>query len=223
MKEVHYENNSTCCRVVNSVFFTSQTALHIIWGTTTSTSDFLLHWWRYFKNLRFIQVKCSENHPPSGCFQLDVQKCPVALEALDDFQPLSPTLGTHTCPCQWNWWKFCLKKVCSTGLAPICFPSCITKCLFTFFSLCPTWTIKPLSHFAFISNQFYSLVHWLAQSFITLRFQKGKNVIKTPEDVEIHMLEFTVLQGCPLIWWIPWVLCMCVCVLISIFSSNGIY
>lgn len=133
MKEVFYENNWTHCRVFNSVFFTSHTTLHIIWGSTTSTSGFLLHWWRYFLKPRFIQVKCSENHPPSGCLQLDVQKCPVALEARDDFQPLSPTLGTHTCPCQWNWWKFCLKKVCSTGLAPICFPSCITKFLFTFF------------------------------------------------------------------------------------------
>lgn len=158
-----------------------------------------------------------ENHPPSGCFQFDVQKCPVALEALDDFQPLSPTLGTHTCPCQWNWWKFCLKKVCSIELAPICFPSCITKCLFTFFffsSLCPAWTINPLSHFAFISNQFHSLVHWLAQSFITLRYQKEKMPLKPLKMLKFICLNLQCFRGCPLIWWIPWVLCMCVFLLV---------
>lgn len=97
------------------------------------------------------------------------------------------------------------------------------KVLIYFFSLCPAWTIKPLSHFAFISNQFCSLVHWLAQSFITLRYQKGKMAFKPLKMLKFICLSLQCCRGCPLIWWIPWFLCMCVCVLISIFSSNGIY
>lgn len=84
------------------------------------------------------------------------------------------------------------------------------KVLIYFFLLCPAWTIKPLSHFAFISNQFQSLVHWLAQSFITLRYQKGKMPLKPLKMLKFICLNLQCFRGCPLIWWIPWVLCMCV-------------
>lgn len=71
--------------------------LHIsphLMGVCSFKPGFLLFWWRSCKT-RFLEVKCSENHPPSGCFKFDVQKCPVALETPDDFQPLSPWEHMH--------------------------------------------------------------------------------------------------------------------------------
>lgn len=138
-------------------------------------------------------MKCSENHSPLGCFQFDVQKCPRALETLDDFQSLSPTLGTHTCTCQWRWWEICLKKVYGIGLYSDLVFIMHNKLLIYFFLLCPAWTIKPLSHSAFISNQLHSLVLTCLELYNT-QLPEGKNGIKTPEDVKIHMFGFTVLQ-----------------------------
>lgn len=194
------------------MFFTLATTPSSVWGSTTSTSDFLLPRWTHLKKTRFLLVKCSENHPPSCCLKFDVQKCPVALETLDDFQQLGPTLGTHTCPCQWDWWKFCLKKVCRIGLCSNLVFIMYNKVLIYFFSLCPAWTIKPLSHFAFISNQLHSLVHWLAWSFIMLRYQKGKMALKPLKMLKFICLDLQCCRGYPLIWWISWFLCMCVSV-----------
>lgn len=150
MKEGFYQNNSTHCRVVTLVFTTSATTQSGVWGRTTSASVFLLPWWRYVKTTKFLQMKCSENHSSLGCFQFDVQKCPGALETLDDFWSLSPTLGTHTCTCQWKQWEICLKKVYGIGLYSDLVFIMYNKVLIYFFPLCLAWTIKPLSHFAFI-------------------------------------------------------------------------
>lgn len=143
MKEVFYQNNSTHCRVVTYVFFTSATTPSGVWGSTTSASDFLLPWWAYFKKTRFLQVNALKITHLLAVSSLMFRNALWLWKLLMISSHSVPLWELIHAPASESDENFAWRKSAELESAPICFSSCITKCLFTFFHFAQLGQLNP--------------------------------------------------------------------------------